>query len=101
VNPTELQLDGAVHIAWLADGLTAIHVAAPQRSRAELDAFASIVADIALLERTVHGVRTALRDRYPGQLESQVRDHGRDAAAPYLLITLRPPRHDPDPRQVE
>jgi len=97
----ELELDGAVRIAWLADGMTSIHVAAPQRPRAELDAFASIVADIALLERTVHGVRTALRDRFPGALESQVRDHGRDAQTPYLLITLRPPRHEPDPRQVE
>ena len=97
----ELELDGAVRIAWLADGLTAIRVAAPQRSRAELDAFASVVADIALLERSVHGVRTALRDRFPGALESQVRDHGRDADAPYLLITLRPPRREPDPRQVE
>jgi len=46
-------------------------------------------------------VRTALRDRFPGALESQVRDHGRDAKTPYLLITLRPPRHEPDPRHVE
>ena len=97
----EPELDGAVRIAWLADGLTAIRVAAPQRSRAELDAFASVVADIALLERSVRDVRTALRDRFPGALESQVRDHGRDADAPYLLITLRPPRREPDPRQVE
>ena len=89
-----MELDGAVRIAWLADGLTAIHVTAPQRSRRELDAFASVVADIALFERSVHGVRTALRERYPGALESQVRDRGRDADEPYLLITLRPPRRE-------
>ena len=100
MNP-ELELDGTVRIAWLADGLTAIHVAAPRRSRAELDAFASVVADVALLERSVRGVRSALRDRYPGKLESQVRDHGGDAAAPHLLVTLRPPRHEPDPRLAE
>lgn len=96
-----MELDGAVRIAWLADGLTSIHVMAPQRARGELDAFASVVADVALLERTVQGVRTALRDRYPGGLEWQVRDRGRDAEEPYLLVTLRPTRREPDPRQAE
>ena len=96
-----MELDGAVRIAWLADGLTSIHVTAPQRERRELDAFASVVADVALFERSVHGVRTALRDRYPGALETQVRDRGRDADEPYLLVTLRPPRREPDPRQLE
>jgi hypothetical protein len=94
-----VELDGAVRIAWLADGLTAIHVTAPQRDRRELDAFARSVADVALLERSVRGVRDALRDRYPGAFEWHVRDSGRDTAEPYLLVTLRPPRHEPDPRR--
>ena len=93
-----MELDGSVRIAWLADGLTAIHVTAPQRDRRDLDAFARIVADVALLERSVGGVRNALRDRFPGALEWHVRDGGRDAAEPYLLVTLRPPRREPDPR---
>ncbi len=96
-----MELDGSVRIAWAADGLTAIHVTAPKRSRRELDTFASVVADVALLERTVRGVRSALRDRYPGALESQVRNSGPDAAAPYLMVTMRPPRREPDPRQSD
>ncbi|MFI5261813.1 MAG: hypothetical protein ACHQZR_04605 [Candidatus Limnocylindrales bacterium] len=96
-----VELDGAVRIAWQADGLTEIHVAAPTRTRRELDAFASVVADVALLERTVRGVRVALRDRYPGALEMQIRDSGRDAAMPYLLVTMRPPKREPDPRAID
>lgn len=96
-----MELDGSVRIAWAADSMTAIHVMAPQRSRRELDAFASVVADVALLERTVRGVRGTLRDRYPGAIESQVRDSGADAAAPYLLVTMRPPRREPDPHQID
>jgi len=94
-----MELDGAVHIAWLADGLTAIRVTAPHRDPRELHAFAGVVADVALLERSVRGVRNALRDRYPGGVESQVHDSGRDAATPYLLVTMRPPKREPDKRR--
>jgi len=96
-----MELDGAVRIAWQADGLVEIRVAAPARSRRELDAFARVVADVALLERTVRGVRVALRERYPGALELQVRDTGQAATAPYLLVTWRPPKREPDPHALD
>jgi hypothetical protein len=90
-----LQPDGTIHIAWQADLFEAIVVRARFRPAAELDAFASGVADLALLERTLPDLRTALRKRYPGEFDL-ITDE--PASHPWrVIVSFHPPRGEPNP----
>jgi hypothetical protein len=90
-----LQQDGSIRIAWQADGFEAILVRARFRPAGELDDFAKGVADVALLERTLSDLRTALRSRYPGEFDlitdEPVARPGR------VIVTFHPPRGEPNP----
>jgi hypothetical protein len=94
-------ISGAVRIAWAGDGFESIRVVAPRRRQAELDEFARGVADEALLNRTVHDLRAALRARFGGTFDLDARDARRLGAAardaPHVLVTLHPPRGEPNP----
>ena len=94
-------ISGAIRIAWSSDGFESIRVAAPRRTRAELDEFARGVADEALLNRTVSDLRAALRRRFLGTFDFEVRDERRLGPAsrdtPHVLVTLHPPRGEPNP----
>ena len=92
-----IELDGSLRLAWSADGLAAIRVFAPRRERAELLAFARAVADAALVERTVGGLRATLQREYPGAFELRAQRHPREGEEPYLVVTLDPPRREPSP----
>ena len=90
-----LQHDGSIRIAWQADGFEAIVVRARFRLRGELETFASGVADVALLERTLPDLRTALRQRYPGAFDLVTRE---PTTAPWeVIVTFHPPRAEPNP----
>ena len=89
------QLDGSVRIAWLADGYEAIDVYARWRTRAELEAFARDVADVALMNRSVHELQHALRVGHPGEFELVPYPH--DRATPRVVVRLNPPRGEPNP----
>ncbi|HSM34238.1 MAG TPA: hypothetical protein VK987_09120 [Anaerolineae bacterium] len=90
-----LQQDGSIRIAWQADGFEAILVRARFRPAGELHDFAKGVADVALLERTLPDLRTALRSRYPGEFDlvtdEPVSTPGR------VIVTFHPPRGEPNP----
>lgn len=90
-----LQQDGSIRIAWQADGFEAILVRARFRPAGELHDFAKVVADVALLERTLPDLRTALRSRYPGEFDlvtdEPVSTPGR------VIVTFHPPRGEPNP----
>ena len=90
-----LQHDGSIRIAWQADGFEAIFVRARFRSPRELEVYASGVADVALLERNLADLRTALRKRFPGAFDLVTRE---PAAAPgQVVISFHPPRGEPNP----
>jgi hypothetical protein len=90
-----LQPDGSIRIAWQADGFEAIIVRARFRPTAELDAFARGVADVALLERSLPDLRTALRKRYPGAFDL-ITDE--PTARPWrVIVSFHPPRGEPNP----
>jgi hypothetical protein len=90
-----LQHDGSIRIAWQADGFEAIYVRARFRPALELDEFARSVADVALLERTLPDLRTALRKHYPGAFdlitEEPVSASGR------VIVSFHPRRGEPNP----
>jgi hypothetical protein len=90
-----LQQDGSIRIAWQADGFEAILVRARFRPPGELDDFAKGVADVALLERTLPDLRTALRSRYPGAFDL-ITDE-RVSTPGQVIITFHPPRGKPNP----
>jgi hypothetical protein len=88
-------IDGAVTIAWSADGFDAIQVHARWRPRSDLDAFARGVADVALLNRDLHDLRTGLRRAFPGAFDLEtMRDgeHGR-----HVVVRFHPPKGEPNP----
>lgn len=90
-----LQHDGSIKIAWQAERFEAIFVRARFRSSVELEAYASGVADVALLERSLPELRTALRLRYPGEFDLLTRE---PASAPWhVIISFHPPRGEPNP----
>jgi hypothetical protein len=90
-----LQQDGSIQIAWNADRFEAIFVRARFRPPKELAAYASGVADVALLERTLPELRTALRKRYPGAFDLVTRE---PMSAPWqVIISFHPPRGEPNP----
>jgi len=88
-------LDGAVRIAWVADGFRTIDVYGRWRDPAEVHSFARDVADIALLNRTVAELRSALRRAHPGEFELVTHPH--DAAGPRVIVRLNPPPGQPNP----
>lgn len=90
-----LQQDGSVRIAWQADGFEAIFVRARFRPSFELDEYARNVADVALLERTLPDLRTALRKRYPGDFDL-LTDEPMSAPG-RVIISFHPPRGEPNP----
>ena len=90
-----LQHDGSIRIAWQADGFEAIFVRARFRPAGELEDFAKGVADVALLERTLADLRTALRKHYPGAFEL-VTDEPVSAPG-RVIISFHPPRGEPNP----
>jgi hypothetical protein len=87
--------DGSIRIAWQADGFEAILVRARFRPSPELEAFARGVADVALLERTLADLRTALRKRYPGAFDLSTDETV--AAAGRVIVSFHPPRGEPNP----
>jgi hypothetical protein len=90
-----LQQDGSIQIAWNADRFEAIFVRARFRPSKELTAYASGVADVALLERTLPELRTALRKRYPGAFDLVTME---PLSAPWqVIISFHPPRGEPNP----
>ena len=90
-----LQTDGSIKIAWQADRFEAIFVRARFRPSVELEAFASGVADVALLERSLPELRTELRRRYPGAFDLVTRE---PTSAPWhVIISFHPPRGEPRP----
>ncbi len=91
-----MEFDGSVRIAWTADGYAAIFVRAPRRGPAELAAFARTVADAALLERTVADLRAALQRAHPGAFELRAHRRVPEGDEPHLVITLDPPRREPN-----
>ena len=90
-----LQQDGSIRIAWQADGFEAIFVRARFRPAWELDDFAAGVADVALLERTLPDLRTALRKHYPGAFDL-LTDEPMSAPG-RVIVSFHPPRGEPNP----
>lgn len=93
-----LQPDGSVRIAWQVDGFEAILVRARFRPRGELEAFAIGVADIALLERTLPELRSALRTRYPGAFDLLTEEPR--SAPGRVIVSFHPPPGEPNPDPV-
>jgi hypothetical protein len=93
-----IEPDGSVRIDWQADGYEAIFVHARFRERPELEAFSRGVADAALFERTVAGLRVALRAAFPGAFDLTTRE---PATGPWRVdIRFHPPRREGRPDLV-
>jgi hypothetical protein len=90
-----LQHDGSIRIAWQADGFEAIFVRARFRPSVQLQALAVGVADVALLERTLPDLRTALRKQYPGEFDLLTDE---PVSTPsHVIVSFHPPRGEPNP----
>jgi hypothetical protein len=87
--------DGAVRIAWHADGYEAIDVYGRWRQPEELQAFARDVADAALFHRSVDELRRALRVQHAGMFELVTHPHG--PGLPRIIVRLNPPPGEPRP----
>jgi hypothetical protein len=90
-----LQPDGSIRIAWQADGYEAIFVRARFRPAGELHSFARDVADVALLERTLSDLRSALRARFAGAFDLLTDEPA--TAAGRIIVSFHPPRGEPNP----
>lgn len=90
-----MEADGSVRIAWQAEGFEAIHVYARFWSGEEVQLRARGVADVALLNRTVHDLRRGLRQRFGGGFDL----HAPDADAPdrRVAVFFDPPTGTPNP----
>ncbi len=90
-----VESDGSIRIAWDADGYDGIHVRARFRPMEDLAGYARAIADEALFERTLAGLRVALRARYPGAFEIVTRE---PAGRPWtVIVEFHPPRGEPRP----
>lgn len=90
-----LQHDGSIRIAWQVDGFEAILVRARFRPASELESLAKGVADVALLERTLPDLRTALRKQYPGAFDLLT---DQPASRPgRVIVSFHPPPGEPNP----
>jgi hypothetical protein len=94
-----MELDGSVLIAWETDGFAAIQVRAPRRPAGELQTFAGAVADAALVHRTARALRSALRASLPAEpgFDLDARPDSHASGTHRLVVTLRPPRGEPNP----
>jgi hypothetical protein len=90
-----LEPDGSIRIIWHADGFEAILVRARFRTRAELEAFARDVADVALLERTRGELAVALRRRYPGAFDLLTSEP--QGGPWHVIVSFHPPKGEPNP----
>ncbi|HWH24436.1 MAG TPA: hypothetical protein VNW68_06045 [Candidatus Limnocylindria bacterium] len=90
-----MEADGSIRISWQADGFEAIHVSAPFWPAVELAEFARGVADVALINRTVHDLRRGLRATFGGRFDIQSPDA--DAPDRRVLIVFHPPPGTPNP----
>jgi hypothetical protein len=91
------ELDGSVVIAWEAEGYRQIRVTGWRRSREELTDFARGVADVALLNRSVPTLRTALRERFGGTFDLDARTARDRISEPQVLVSMHPPKGEPNP----
>lgn len=91
----EVELDGSVRIAWQTDGFEAIHVYARFWPSTVVSQRAQVVAEVALINRTVNDLRRILRERFGGGFELQAPDE--DAPDKRVAIFFDPPRGTPNP----
>lgn len=94
------EMDGSVHIAWSAEDYDTIRVTAPHRPAAELAEFGRRVADVALLDRTVHTLHSALRAEFGGTFDLETGQGRGDRRARTVEVRFHPPRRDPNPDPV-
>ena len=90
-----MERDGSVRIDWHTDGFEAIHVYARFWPSGEVQRRASVVADVALTNRTVHDLRRNLRVEFGGEFQLQAPDE--DAPDRRVAIFFDPPRGQPNP----
>jgi hypothetical protein len=90
-----VQDDGSVRIAWLAEGFEAIHVYARFWPSTEVARRAQGVADVALVNRTVHDLRRGLRQMFGATFSLQAPDE--DAPDRRVAIFFDPPIGPPNP----
>ena len=93
--PVTEEMDRSIRIAWAAEGFQSVQVFAPRRSESELGDFARGVADAALLNRSSAGLLVALRRAYDGTFD--LREDVVDAHDRRVIVTLHPPRGNPNP----
>lgn len=90
-----IEPDGSIHIAWAADGFASIRVRARFRTTQELTEYARGVADEALFDRTLAGLRSALRSRFPGAFDLVTE---MPAGRPWtVIVSFHPPQGTPRP----
>jgi hypothetical protein len=90
-----LQPDGTIAIAWHADGYETVLVRARHRPSKELEGFAREVADVALLERSLADLGTALRRRFPGAFDLHTVEPA--SGSWRVVVSFHPPRREPNP----
>ncbi len=90
-----MEADGSVRIAWNAEGYEAIHVYARFWPTDEVQRRAQGVADVALMNRTVHDLRRGLRQAFGGGFDLHAPDP--DAPDNRVAIFFDPPRGTPNP----
>jgi hypothetical protein len=93
-----VEADGSVRIAWQADGFEAIHVYARFWPAGEVERRAQAVADVALVNRTVHDLRRGLRQSLGGTFDMQAPDE--DAPDRRVVVVFHPPPGTPNPEPV-
>ncbi len=93
-----MEADGSVRIAWLADGFEAIHVYARFWPTDEVQRRARGVADVALMNRTVHDLRRGLRQAFGGgfDLHAPAADTPDRRVAVFFDPPMGTPNPDPD-----
>lgn len=93
-----MESDGSVRIAWNAEGFEAIHVYARFWPSGVVAERAQEVADVALINRTVHDLRRGLRALFGGAF--QLHAPYEDAPDRRMVIFFDPPRGTPNPDDI-
>jgi len=88
-----------VRIAWDADGFVGVRVIAERRPAGELAEYARRVADVALFNRTVQTLRSALRHELGPVFELDTGLGRGDWRDDHVVVTFHPPRGRPNPEQ--
>ncbi len=91
------EMDGSVRIAWTAEGYDAIRVYARRRAQEELAWLATRVADVALLNRSVHTLRSALRREFGATFDVEPGADRGGGHESEVLVVFHPPRGEPNP----